>query len=401
MAIPSPDALPFDAPRYLSRFQPLLTLPRETLPRVTAEAARAALGGVAAELGAELVVGDGAAPVFLLLPPGPPAVTVFATWHAESAPVATAAVEGAERLALAAALAALGAAREGAMAAGAALPAAVVVAPAASHGSLVLSELLARHRERLAAPVALWPRIGADTPARRRIFLGARGRVVLGLRGEVPPDAAAAIRDQVVRALSDEAYGPRPLDFELLRKLARSGDAMAFLERSVGDARTVAGDGEIRLRNALFEPRGEVLAPAVPHADRPSAWLVFTTAEQMEAADIRARVEALAPGARVEVAEACPWDRIGIHHPSVQAAVRESKRWSEGPDIWPMSPWPTPSGIFTRALGTPLLEWAVPLPEGGMIRFPKPEIFESIRREIAGLLLRGAGLLSQDEDSRS
>jgi hypothetical protein len=80
----------------------------------------------------------------------------------------------------------------------------------------------------------------------------------------------------------------------------------------------------------------------------------------------------------------------------VQTAVREAKRWSEGPDIWPMSPWPTPSGVFTRALGTPLLEWAVPLPEGGMIRYPKPETFEPIQREIAGLLLRGRGMLSPE-----
>jgi len=72
MAIPDPGALPFDAPRYLSLFQPLLTLPRETLPRLTAEAARAALGRTATDLGAELVVEEGPAPAFLLLPPDRP-----------------------------------------------------------------------------------------------------------------------------------------------------------------------------------------------------------------------------------------------------------------------------------------------------------------------------------------
>jgi hypothetical protein len=315
-------------------------------------------------------------------------------------------MEGAERLALAAMLAAMGAIAGadggaggggsaggggGSAAAGLDVPFALVVAPASTHGSLVLSEHLARHRTRLAAPVAFWPRIGASAPARRRIFLGARGRVVLGLWGEA--GSAQRIRDAVVLALSDEAYGPRPLDFELLRKVALSSDAMDFLERSIGDARAVAGEGEIRLRNALFEPRGDVVTPPVPHPDRPGAWLIFSTAENMDAADIRARVEALAPGARVEVAEAYPWDRIGIHHPSVQAAIRESRVRSAGPEIWPMTPWATPSGVFTRALGTPLLEWTVPLPEGGMIRFPSPETFGSIQREIAALLLRGAGLL--------
>jgi hypothetical protein len=219
------------------------------------------------------------------------------------------------------------------------------------------------------------------------VFLGSRGRVVLGLwGGNANP---YRIRDEVVRALSDEAYGPRPLDFELLRKLAGSEDASDFLEEAVGDPGAHEADGETRFRNALFRPRGEVMAPAVRHPDRPSAWITFETSESMEAAEIRARAEALAGGARVEAVEALPWDRIGIHHPAVQAAIAESKERSAGPEIWPLAPWPTPSGAFTRALGTPLLEWAVPLPPGGTIRPPAAAAFESIAREAASLFFRG------------
>ena len=46
-----------------------------------------------------------------------------------------------------------------------------------------------------------------------------------------------------------------------------------------------------------------------------------------------------------------------------------------------MAPWVTPSGIFTRALGTPLLEWALPLPQGTAIRFPSADAVETIERE--------------------
>ena len=50
-------------------------------------------------------------------------------------------------------------------------------------------------------------------------------------------------------------------------------------------------------------------------------------------------------------------------------------------------------GLFTRALGTPLIEWGVPLPRDTAIRFPRPEAVEEMERELAELFLRGMGAL--------
>ncbi len=385
--------LKLDPQGYLSVLQPLLALPRETVPQLTATETRKTMAWAAGRLHSELIEIKGTAPTFLLLPPDgvPPTLTLFASWHAESAPVTPAALEGAERLALAATLAALAAITGTA----GAVPVSVVAAPAASHGSLVLLETLTGHRERLRASAAFWPRVIGSPPARRRVFLGARGRVVLGFWGEGANPYS--IRDEIVRTLSDEAYGPRPLDFELLRKLADSTEALDLLEEAVSEPAPVPGDGETRLRNALFAPRGQVLAPPVSHPDRPRAWLVFETAENMDAAEIRTRVESLAGGARVDLAEAFSWDRLNIHHPSVRSLVPLAKSRSAGPEIWPMAPWTTPSGVFTRALGVPLAEWGVPIPRSGMIRIPTPEIFESIQSEVAELVLRAAALLKPAE----
>jgi hypothetical protein len=384
--------VPFDAARHLSKYQEILGLPRETLPRLTAAATRDVLRRTAEELRLDLVETEGVAPLFLLLPRAGAAtgVTAFATWHAESRPVTPAAAEGAERLALAALLAALGALAEAGPGRTAAEPIqpAVVVAPASGHGSLPLAGALAAHRERLRSRAAIWPRIAASAPRRRRIFLGSRGQVVLGLWGEgLDP---YAIRDRVVGALAEEAYGPRPLDFELLRKLAASEEAMDFLEESLESPDSATGEGEARLRSALFDPRGRVMVPVIRHPDRPTAWIAFETTEGMEAEPIRARVESIAGGASVETAEALPWDRIGIHHPSVRAAVLESKDRSAGPEIWPMAPWPAPSGAFTRGVGTPLLEWAIPTPQGGVPRMVTPDTFDPLVREMASILRRFA-----------
>jgi hypothetical protein len=59
-----------------------------------------------------------------------------------------------------------------------------------------------------------------------------------------------------------------------------------------------------------------------------------------------------------------------------------------------MAPWVTPSGLFSKALGTPLAEWSVPLPDGTPIRFPSAEALETLERELAELFLRGLGALS-------
>ncbi len=388
---------------YLSALQPLLALPAETVPQVTALEARKALSWAARQLGSELIEIKGTAPTFLILPPGgaAPDVTLLATWHAESMPVTPAALEGAERLALAASLAASGAiggptgpaaGASGGGAGGARRPrVSIVVSPAATHGSLVLLETLGAHRERLRAPVAFWARVTGPPPARRRVFLGARGRVVIGLWGD--GGNPYALRDEIVLSLGNEAYGPRPLDFELLRKLALSAEALDFLEECFEDPDALPGEAvpATRLRVALFEPRGRVLSPPVRHPDRPRAWLVFETAENMDAAHILARVEAGAGGSRAELAEAFPWDRLSIHHPSIQALIRLAKARSEGPEIWPMAPWTTPSGAFSRALGLPLAEWGIPLPPGSAVRRPAPEAFRRIVQEIAELILQGAG----------
>jgi len=323
-------------------------------------------------------------------------VTLFAAWHAETLPVMPAAVEGAERLALVATSAALAAATgAGALAAG---EAALIVAPGAAHGSRVLDPFLREHRARTAAPTGYWVRVTSAAPKRRRLFLGARGRVVIGLwGGEASP---YMIRDEVVAALEDAAYGPRPLDFELLRKLAESRGVIDFLEETVEDPEAAStGDAETRLRSALFLPHATVIRPGTSHPDRPSAWLTFDTAEGMEGPDILARVRAAAPGSRVEMAESLPWDRIGIHHSAIQTLIPLSKSRSAGPEIWPSSPWATPSGVFTRALGTPLAEWGVPLPTGNAVRFPKPEAFEAMVREVAELLLRAVGALEESATS--
>jgi len=382
------DQLRIDASAHLASFKEFMSMPRETVPQMTAVVARKALTTAAAELDLEVVEKEGITPTFLLLP-GPratPSLTLFSTWHAEAHPVTPAAVEGAERLALAATLGAV----KALVAAGAARPA-VVVAPAAGQGSLPLEGHLREHREALQASVAFWPRIAPSAARRRRIFLGARGRVVLGVWGaEANPHA---IRDQLVAQLSEEAYGPRPLDFELLRKLAQSAGAPDFLEETLEDPDAVKGDGEAKLRGALFEPRGQVVRPQVRHVDRPQAWIIVETAEQMEPADVAKKAQALAGATKVEMAEGFHWDRVNIHHPAIQAALRTAKSRSEGAEIWPMAPWVTPSGIFTRTLGTPLVEWGVPLPRGAAIRFPSADAVEEIEREMAELFLRGMGAL--------
>lgn len=390
--IPMPE-LRFDAAAQLALFQSVLALARETVPQATAAEARKALTGSAARLGLELIENGNVVPIFLLLPPAgvTPRVTLFAGWHGEAMPVTPAAVTGAERLALAASLLAVEAVAEtGALGpAGAPPEVAVVVAPGATQGSLVLADALRAHRARLEAPIAVWPRLAQGAPRRRRVFLGARGRVVIGIWGEGAN--AWTIRDALVKQLVDEAYGPRPLDFELLRKLAQNADALDFLEETIGDPASVAGSGEERLRHALFDPLGHVSRPAAPHPDRPHSWLTIETAEAMEPDDILGRVRGLAGTARAEIAEGFIWDRTGIHHPATQALIGMAKSRSDGAEIWPMAPWTTPSGLFTRALGTGLAEWAVPLPPATMVRFPKPEALEAIAREVAELLLRASG----------
>lgn len=385
------DRLRFDPTAQIKHFQRFMTLPRETLPQLTTEETRRALEAASARIRLELVEMKHAAPIFLLLPWGErtPRATLFLTWHAEALPVAPAALEGAERLALATTLAALEAlAADGALGSPETPEAAVVVAPGASQGSLVLAEALRAHRPRLQAPVAFWIRISGGSPKRRRVFLGARGRVVLGIWGEEANPYA--IRDRLVRDLSEEAYGPRPLDFELLRKLAGSPDAVAFLEATAVDREAIPGAGQERFRRALFEPRGEVMRPQARHPGRPEAWITIETAEAMEADDVLRRAVVAAEEARVEIAEAFPWDRLNLYHPTVQALIAMTKARSEGPEIWPVAPWASPSGLFSRALGAGLGEWSVALPPGleeTAIRFPRPDAFEALARETAELLL--------------
>jgi hypothetical protein len=369
-----------DPSGYLQNLQSFLSLPRETLPQLTAAETRKALRWAAERLALELIEIEGSAPTFLLLPGhgAAPGLLFLATWHAEVLPVHPAAVEGAERLALTATLAGLG------VAAGNGAPAAVVVAPGATHGSLVLAQTLREHRARLRTAIGFWPRIAPRVPRRRRIYLGARGRVVLGLW-----DAAVnpyRLRDQMVQALREEAYGPRPLDFELLRKLGANQDALDFLEETLDSPDAVQGQGEERLKSALFEPQGQVMRPQVRHPDRPQAWLTLDITENMEPGELLERARGLSGGAKIEMAEGFPWDRIAIHHPSIQAQVKLAKIVSEGPEIWPAAPWMTPSGVFTRALGTPLAEWGIPLPASAAVRFPKAEHFESMASEAADLV---------------
>ncbi len=365
-----------DSATYLERLQTLLSLPRETVPRLTAEETRKTLRWAAEGLRLELVEIEQVAPTFLLLPPAgeSPAATLFAAWHAEVLPVQPAAVEGAERLALAAALASVGAmTREG-------TAVAFVVVPGTTQGSLVLADALRGHRDRLRAAVAFWPRITPRSPRRRRVFLGSRGRVVMGIWGAGVN--AYRMRDAILEELRNEAYGPRPLDFELLRKVARSRDAMEFLEESLDEP----ASGEEGLRRALFEPRGQVVLPQVKHPDRPHAWLILGITENAEPLDLLERARRQAPDARIEMAEGFPWDRISIHHPSIQAEIKLSKEVSEGPEIWPSAPWTSASGIFSRALGTPLGEWGIPIDASVAVRFPKAEQFERLAAEASGLL---------------
>lgn len=384
-------ALRFESKLYLNLFQELNSLPRETLPQSTAAAAAAALSSAAARLDLEFIETKGVAPTFLLLPRGTagPSITLFGSWHAESHPSGPAAVDGSERVALTAAVGALSAL----VGAGLESPA-VVVPPGATQGSLVLDEQLRLHRERLAAPVAFWPRISPVAPRRRRVFLGARGRVIFGIWGQ--GTNPYPIRDQIVAQLSEDAYGPRPLDFELLRKLAQSEGSSEFLARVLDDPEAVSGEGESRFQNALFEPHGRVLAPPIRHPDRPQAWLTIETAESMEPSDVARRVQSLAGEAKTEMVEAFHWDRLNIHHAAAQSAIRTAKSRSEGAEIWPLAPWVTPSGLFSRALGTPLAEWSVPLPPGMAIRFPKLDQLEEIERELAELFLRSLGLLKKE-----
>jgi hypothetical protein len=356
-------------------------MPRETVPQLTVVEARGSLRWAAESLGLEVVEITGLVPTFLLLPPAgrDPDVLLFASWHAEALPVEPAAVEGAERLALSATLAALGRVTG--------TIAAVVVAPGATQGSLMLAQSLREHRARLRAPAAFWPRIAPRAARRRRVFLGARGRAVFGVwETGINP---YRVRDRMVEELKGEAYGPRPLDFELLRKLGQSRDALDFLEETLEDPGAVSGEGEARLTRALFEPRGQVVKPQVSHPDRPQAWLILDLAENADPEELLERVRRHAGDARIEMAEGFPWDRINIHHPSIQAEIKLAKAVSEGPEIWPAAPWLTPSGVFTRTLGVPLAEWGVPIHPGVAVRFPKPEDFESMAAEVAGLV-RGA-----------
>ena len=371
-----------DSTSYLQNLQTLLSMPRETLPQLTATEIRKTLRWAADALGLELVEIGQVAPTFLLLPRAgtAPSMVLFAAWHAEVLPVQPAAVEGGERLALAAALAGL--ARVMGSGADRAVTAAVVVVPGTTQGSLVLAETLRAHRARLRAPMAFWPRITPRAPRRRRIYLGARGRVVFGVW-----DAGVntyRLRDRMVEELRGEAYGPRPLDFELLRKVAGSRDAMDFLEETVEESDS--GEGEALLKRALFAPRGQVVLPQVKHPDRPQAWLILEITENAEPAELLERARRHALGARIEMAEGFPWDRVSIHHPSVQAEIKLSKEVSEGPEIWSSAPWVSASGIFSRALGTPLAEWGIPIDASVAVRFPKPEQFEKLVVEAAGLV---------------
>ena len=372
-----------DSSSYLQNFQTFLSLPRETVPQLTASETRKGLQRAAELLGLEFIEIESVAPTFLLVPPAgvTPRVTFFAAWHAEVLPVAPAAVEGAERLALSATLAGLGRDRVGPV------PVAIVVAPGATQGSLVLSKTLREHRARVRAPQAFWPRIMPRAVPRRRVYLGARGRVVLGI-WDAGSNNAYRIRDRIVEELRGEAYGPRPLDFELLRKLGQNRDAMDFLEETLDEPAAASGSPEDRLKSALFEPRGQVVIPQVKHPDRPQAWLILEITEGMEPAELLDRAQRIASGGRIEMAEGFPWDRISIHHPSIQAEIKLSKDVSQGPDIWPSAPWISPSGVFTRALGTPLAEWGIPISAAVAVRFPKPEQFEALASEAADLFRR-------------
>jgi len=61
------DQLRIDAPAHLESFRELLSLPRETVPQMTAAAARKTLAAAAADLGLEVIEKEGVTPTFLLL----------------------------------------------------------------------------------------------------------------------------------------------------------------------------------------------------------------------------------------------------------------------------------------------------------------------------------------------
>jgi hypothetical protein len=104
------DQIEFDSASHLNVLQELMSLPRETLPRLSLAATQKALTWASEHLGLELISNEGNTPTFLLLPSGgTPAIVLFAAWHAEILPVTPAALEGGERLALAATLGALAA----------------------------------------------------------------------------------------------------------------------------------------------------------------------------------------------------------------------------------------------------------------------------------------------------
>src|SRR5438552_762027 len=92
------DQLRIDSAGHLASFREFLSLPRETVPQMTAAAARKTLTAAAADLGLEVVEKESITPTFLLLlgDRAAPSLTLFATWHAEAHPVTPAAVEGAE-----------------------------------------------------------------------------------------------------------------------------------------------------------------------------------------------------------------------------------------------------------------------------------------------------------------
>ncbi|MGE5177635.1 MAG: hypothetical protein ACM3PF_00930 [Bacteroidota bacterium] len=371
-----------DVQTQLTRLQPVLTLPRETVPRLTAREVGAYLRAAAERLGLEFAESTAVVPTFLLLPRTAPRAVLFQTWHAEPLPVEPGAVDGAERLALGAAVAGAEAAATalGSQGAPVLAPFAFVVAPSATAGSQLLDEVLRERRARLGAPAAIWLRIAPAGGSRRAVFLGARGRVVVGVRGGDGNPYRA--RDAVVAELREGAYGPRPLDFELMRKLAQRPENLALLPPDEN------GTPEERIRHALFEPHGEIVVPGAAHPDRPRAWLTFEIAEAMEPEPIARRVEALSGGGRADLVERFPWDRANIHHPTIHALIELAREVSEGAEIWPSSPWATPSGLFTRALGTNLVEWRIPLPAGAAIRLPGPQPLEAMAREAANLLLK-------------
>src|SRR5262245_1149551 len=119
-------ALTFDSARHLDALRPFLSQPRETLPQLTLAETRKAMAWAGSRLGLEVIESKSNTPSFVALPGAGkvPQVTLFGSWHAESMPVVPAAVDGSERLALAATMGALDALVGN-------VEAALIVAPAA------------------------------------------------------------------------------------------------------------------------------------------------------------------------------------------------------------------------------------------------------------------------------